>query len=202
MNAPTAWARIRRVAALCARTPLRLVELSRLAGEAADCRHRPPRRRAGCTMADPMAAWQAAPAQPAAYAHDLYANLRVLDALGVDPILVEASPAGRPPSPTACPCRRLRRGRRRNLKRRGSTSAGRLPIMRALSGPIAQLGRALRSQCRGREFDPPSVHQEFSKKQRITRGRGALFFFVRQVFAEYGLDAEPLDVVRLGRHSL
>jgi L-threonylcarbamoyladenylate synthase len=36
--------------------------------------------------------WIAAPHDPAAYAHDLYANLRVLDAAGCDAILVEKPP--------------------------------------------------------------------------------------------------------------
>jgi L-threonylcarbamoyladenylate synthase len=37
--------------------------------------------------------WQAAPAGPAAYAHELYATLRQLDAQGCDRLLVEAPPA-------------------------------------------------------------------------------------------------------------
>ena len=37
--------------------------------------------------------WQAAPRAVAAYAHELYASLRRLDALGCDAILVEAPPA-------------------------------------------------------------------------------------------------------------
>jgi L-threonylcarbamoyladenylate synthase len=36
--------------------------------------------------------WQRALADPAGYAHDLYAHLRALDALGVDLIVVEALP--------------------------------------------------------------------------------------------------------------
>ena len=36
--------------------------------------------------------WLSAPASPAAYAHDLYANLRTLDAAGCDVMLVEAPP--------------------------------------------------------------------------------------------------------------
>jgi L-threonylcarbamoyladenylate synthase len=36
--------------------------------------------------------WVAAPAAPDAYAHDLYANLRALDAAGADEILIEAPP--------------------------------------------------------------------------------------------------------------
>jgi L-threonylcarbamoyladenylate synthase len=37
--------------------------------------------------------WLAAPADPAGYAHDLYANLRALDGSDADAILVEAVPA-------------------------------------------------------------------------------------------------------------
>ena len=37
--------------------------------------------------------WLAAPADPAGYAHDLYANLRALDACGADLIVVEHPPA-------------------------------------------------------------------------------------------------------------
>ena len=82
------------------RTPLRLIDALRLAGEAAEI------AASGCRVAvlaisvsdpqDGRLAWHAAPSQPAAYAHDLYANLRTLDALGVDVILVEAMPAGAP----------------------------------------------------------------------------------------------------------
>ena len=36
--------------------------------------------------------WIAAPAAPAGYAHDLYANLRQLDAAGCDVMLVEEPP--------------------------------------------------------------------------------------------------------------
>jgi L-threonylcarbamoyladenylate synthase len=39
-------------------------------------------------------AWRRAPADPAGYAHDLYANLRALDAENTDAILVEAPPPG------------------------------------------------------------------------------------------------------------
>jgi L-threonylcarbamoyladenylate synthase len=38
--------------------------------------------------------WRMLPAEPAGYAHDLYAALRELDAAGLDTILVEAPPAG------------------------------------------------------------------------------------------------------------
>src|SRR5690606_22373359 len=37
--------------------------------------------------------WQAVPADPAGYAHDLYATLRALDSQGFERILVEAPPA-------------------------------------------------------------------------------------------------------------
>ncbi|GAA5233799.1 threonylcarbamoyl-AMP synthase [Verticiella sediminum] len=40
------------------------------------------------------AAWRAAPREPAAYAHELYAALRALDAAGVDLILVQTPPMG------------------------------------------------------------------------------------------------------------
>ena len=40
-----------------------------------------------------VAAWIAAPADPTHYGHDLYANLRALDAIGAKRILVEAPPA-------------------------------------------------------------------------------------------------------------
>ncbi len=47
----------------------------------------PPRRLA------PQVTWIDAGAQPAAYAHSLYDNLRTLDRLSCDRILVEAPPA-------------------------------------------------------------------------------------------------------------
>lgn len=78
-------------------TPLRLLpaillveEAAELAGEGsrvAVLAHR---------CADPgdsRITWIAAGSDPAAYAHDLYAHLRALDALGADFILVEAPPA-------------------------------------------------------------------------------------------------------------
>jgi L-threonylcarbamoyladenylate synthase len=43
----------------------------------------------------PQILWFTAPADPAGYAHDLYANLRKLDALGVDRIVVQ-KPVGQP----------------------------------------------------------------------------------------------------------
>ena len=42
---------------------------------------------------DPVALWLRAPAAAAAYAHDLYASLRALDAAAADVILIEAVPA-------------------------------------------------------------------------------------------------------------
>ena len=45
-----------------------------------------------CNVSDERLSWLQAPAGAAAYAHDLYANLRKLDGLGVDLILVEAPP--------------------------------------------------------------------------------------------------------------
>ena len=42
---------------------------------------------------DSRLTWQAAPADPAGYAHDLYANLRDLDRCGADFIVVEVLPA-------------------------------------------------------------------------------------------------------------
>ncbi|MCL2657972.1 MAG: L-threonylcarbamoyladenylate synthase [Betaproteobacteria bacterium] len=75
------------------RTPLRLVEASELedrlrtagAGTAVIAR-RPP-------VAIPHTVWIAAPKEADAYAHDLYANLRALDASPAQLILVETLPA-------------------------------------------------------------------------------------------------------------
>jgi len=49
--------------------------------------------RAARRPADFSGAWIAAPSEPDAYAHDLYANLRALDAARADEILIEAPPA-------------------------------------------------------------------------------------------------------------
>ncbi len=77
------------------RTPARLVsttELQALAGG-------PPAVRRGVlarTLAEPSAfagTWLAAPRDAAGYAHALYANLRALDAAGVDEIVIEQPPA-------------------------------------------------------------------------------------------------------------
>jgi L-threonylcarbamoyladenylate synthase len=43
----------------------------------------------------PQVIWQVAPAEPSGYAHELYANLRTLDALGCDRIYVQ-KPVGQP----------------------------------------------------------------------------------------------------------
>lgn len=43
----------------------------------------------------PQVIWQVAPAEPTGYAHELYANLRALDALGCDRIYVQ-KPVGQP----------------------------------------------------------------------------------------------------------
>ena len=43
----------------------------------------------------PQVIWQVAPAEPSGYAHELYANLRALDALGCDRIYVQ-KPVGQP----------------------------------------------------------------------------------------------------------
>lgn len=78
------------------RTPLRLVPAERLLAEA-QALARAGRRVAVLAHrlsdpADSRLIWHAAPASAAAYAHDLYASLRMLDALAVDQILVEALP--------------------------------------------------------------------------------------------------------------
>ncbi len=49
--------------------------------------------RAAARPADFSGAWITAPSTPDAYAHDLYANLRTLDAAHADEILIEAPPA-------------------------------------------------------------------------------------------------------------
>ena len=74
------------------RTPLILVPAERLAAEMAA---RSGRIAVLARSAAPQTAfhWQAAPQDPVGYAHDLYASLRALDALGADLILVEAPPA-------------------------------------------------------------------------------------------------------------
>jgi L-threonylcarbamoyladenylate synthase len=49
--------------------------------------------RTACRPDDFSGAWIAAPADAAGYAHDLYANLRTLDAANADVILIETPPA-------------------------------------------------------------------------------------------------------------
>ena len=80
------------------RTPLRLVNAAQLADHAAVLVGE------GSRVAvlahgvpnpdDSRLIWQAMPADPAAYAQELYASLRALDALNADFILIEALPAG------------------------------------------------------------------------------------------------------------
>ncbi len=78
------------------RTPLQLAPASQLAEVAATLAGEGSRVAVlahGCE--DPHDArllWRAAPADPVGYAHDLYANLRDLDACGADFIVVEALP--------------------------------------------------------------------------------------------------------------
>ena len=80
------------------RTPLRLVNAAQLADHAAVLAGE------GSRVAvlahgvpnpdDSRLIWRAMPADPAAYAQDLYASLRALDALNADFILIEALPEG------------------------------------------------------------------------------------------------------------
>jgi len=75
------------------RTPARLVEARALRGEAAAARGR--LAVLARTLDAPAAfegTWRRAPHDPAPYAHDLYANLRMLDAVGATEILIEAVP--------------------------------------------------------------------------------------------------------------
>lgn len=78
------------------RTPLRLFPASRLVEEAAALAGEGSRVAVlARECADPRDArftWRNAPADAAGYAHDLYANLRDLDACGADFILVETLP--------------------------------------------------------------------------------------------------------------
>lgn len=73
------------------RTPLMLAPANRLPAEIAA---RSGRLAVLSRSIAPQAVfhWRTAPADPAAYAHELYASLRELDALGADLILVEAPP--------------------------------------------------------------------------------------------------------------
>jgi len=79
------------------RTPAALVAAGSLAAELAD-RARRGERTAVLARTVPRpgglrGAWIDAPRDPAAYARELYASLRTLDAAGVDAILIEAVPA-------------------------------------------------------------------------------------------------------------
>ena len=47
-----------------------------------------------CPISDPLIVWRQAPAEPAAFAHALYADLRTLDAAGCTRIVVQRPPAG------------------------------------------------------------------------------------------------------------
>ena len=79
------------------RTPLRMVPAAQLVEEAATLAGEGSRVAVlGRTIADPHDArliWRTASAEPAGFAHALYATLRELDALGADFIVVEALPA-------------------------------------------------------------------------------------------------------------
>lgn len=80
------------------RTPLRLVPAEELLGQASSaCRQglRPAVLAHHCAdPGDSRIVWRAGGDDPAGFAHDLYAQLRALDALGLDLILVEAPPHG------------------------------------------------------------------------------------------------------------
>ena len=81
-------------------TPLRQVESDALAGEVARLVHAGRRvavlAHSSCAPLEtnPALHWQAMTPEPAAYARELYANLRALDALGSEVILVEKVPSG------------------------------------------------------------------------------------------------------------
>ncbi|AKU10900.1 putative translation factor [Azoarcus sp. CIB] len=78
------------------RTPLQLIPAARLVEEAATLAGEGSRVAVlARTCPDPRDArliWRNAPADPAGFAHDLYASLRELDACGADFIVVEALP--------------------------------------------------------------------------------------------------------------
>lgn len=80
------------------RTPLRLVHAAQLADHAAVLAGEGSRvavlAHAVPNPDDSRLIWQAMPADPAAYAQELYASLRALDALNADFILIEALPEG------------------------------------------------------------------------------------------------------------
>ncbi|MGL1834413.1 L-threonylcarbamoyladenylate synthase [Rhodocyclaceae bacterium SMB388] len=78
------------------RTPLQLVDASALANRATDCVRSGNRVAVLAHMVrgpnDGRVIWIQADPEPMGYAHDLYANLRALDELGADLILVERPP--------------------------------------------------------------------------------------------------------------
>lgn len=79
------------------RTPLRLVAASALAQTAREALDRGRRvavlAPGAPALAHPSLAWHPASADPARFAHEIYARLRELDGAGCDLILVEAPPA-------------------------------------------------------------------------------------------------------------
>ena len=78
-------------------TPLKIVAPARLLDYLNVVRHRGSRCAALCHSQPPHAgmphAWRMLPADPAGYAHELYAALRELDATGAETIVVEAIPS-------------------------------------------------------------------------------------------------------------
>ena len=54
-------------------------------------------------------------------------------------------------------------------------------------------GRALRSQCRGREFDPPSVHQEFQFRTAHHTAKCRALFCFRLSEAQFGKWQRPVS---------
>ncbi len=77
------------------RTPARLVPAADLAREAMNVDGRPAvLARTRDAPTEFAGTWQRAPTGAAAYAHDLYANLRTLDSTGATLILIEAVPIG------------------------------------------------------------------------------------------------------------
>lgn len=74
------------------RTPARLVEPAEFAAVAAGDPNAAALSRTVPRPRGHRGAWLAAPRTPAGYAHDLYANLRTLDASGAGLILIEALP--------------------------------------------------------------------------------------------------------------
>ncbi|MBN8498513.1 L-threonylcarbamoyladenylate synthase [Accumulibacter sp.] len=80
------------------RTPLRLIEPALLAAEATALAGEGSRvavlAHAAPNPQDSRLIWQCMPSDPAAYAQELYASLRAMDALDADFILIENLPAG------------------------------------------------------------------------------------------------------------